>query len=113
MHVRVMDTGLVEDAASDHAWMAGRRRATPRPPPGADGPIPQDGGHGTFTAGCVRVTAPEANVHVVNAARLLAPERPARTRSGAVFESDLADLLRRQLVADEGEPRSRCPTSWC
>ena len=69
--------------------------------------FPQDGGHGTFTAGCVRVTAPEANVRVVNA--LVPP--PGRqgqavldtARIGAVFESNLAAHIRRQLVADEGE----------
>ena len=75
--------------------------------------IPQDGGHGTFTAGCVRVTAPEADVHVVNAAELPRGSEPAPDAIGAVFESDLADLLRTQLVADEGATPSRCPTSWC
>lgn len=104
--VRVLDTGLIPTAALAHGWMVG-----------VDGeddiavvpgqPIPQDGGHGTFTAGCVRVTAPDATVRVVNA--LVPPpgrQGPAvlgTARIGAVFESNLAAHIRRQLVADEGE----------
>ena len=72
----------------------GRRRGR-TPPSRRASPLPQDGGHGTFTAGCVRVTAPEAAVHVVNA---LVPRQEGRADGaalgtagiGAVFESDLA-----------------------
>ena len=104
VRVLVMDTGLVERAAQDHAWMTGVDGdidTLVRP----DGTILQDGGHGTFVAGCVRVTAPEAKVHVVNAAQLLAKEDGI----GAAFESDLADLVRKHLVADDDQPPLRVP----
>lgn len=101
VHVRVLDTGLVQDAATDHTWLA--EVDGDLDPAGQGGsPIPQDGGHGTFTAGCVRVTAPEADVYVVNAVRDL-PRNNGAPELGAVFESRLADVLRRQLVADEGQ----------
>jgi hypothetical protein len=102
VHVRVLDTGLVLDAVQAHDWMIGvdgEEDTSVRP----GQPIPQDGGHGTFTAGCVRVAAPEASVRVVNV-----PGGPSRRSEGvdaigAAFESDLADLLRKQLVADDGQ----------
>jgi subtilisin family serine protease len=105
VHVRVVDTGLILAAAQHHAWMQG---VTGDPDQGvvdalAQGAsIPQDGGHGTFTAGCVRVTAPEADVRVVNGPGGPQRKRGGTDRIGAVFESDLADLLRKQLVADDG-----------
>jgi hypothetical protein len=123
VHVRVLDTGLVPDAARDHVWMSGISGDVENPylP---DRTIKQDGGHGTFTAGCVRLTAPAASVRVVNAAvppmlrstrrsqlddeglRELQRRRDEQTSGalGAAFESDLADHLRRQLVADDGRP---------
>ena len=102
VHVRVVDTGLILAAAQNHVWMAGVD-GEPDASVQVGQPLPQDGGHGTFTAGCVRVTAPAAAVRVVNG-----PGGPQRKRGGtdaigAVFESDLADLLRKQLVADEGD----------
>ena len=102
VHVRVLDTGLIKEPVQD--WMQGvtgdtdtavaKARADLRP-------IPQDGGHGTFTAGCVRVTAPKARVHVVNAAKLIPTGQERTDELGAVFESDLAALLRSQLVNNE------------
>ena len=102
VRVLVMDTGLVPDAATDHTWLADVTGDVENPL-GGDGTIRQDGGHGTFTAGCVRVTAPEAAVHVVDAAQLI-PLRNESDGIGAVFESELAHLLRSHLVADEGQP---------
>ena len=99
VEVRVLDTGLVQDAAADHTWMTDVDGDLD--PAGQGHPIPQDGGHGTFTAGCVRVAAPEADVYVVNAVRDL-PRINGSDELGAAFESQLADVLRRQLVADEG-----------
>ena len=103
----VLDTGLVPDAATDHPWMAGVT-GDEENPLGPDGTIRQDGGHGTFTAGCVRVTAPEAGVRVLNAASLI-PVQESADEIGAVFESELANLLRSQLVAAAGEPPVRVP----
>jgi len=107
VHVLVMDTGLVPDAAADHPWLAGVT-GDEEDPLGRDGKIRQDGGHGTFTAGCVRVTAPEAGVHVLDAAQLI-PVRDGADGIGAVFESELAHLLRSHLVADEGQPPIQVP----
>lgn len=103
--VLLFDTGLVERADVDHAWMTG---VTGEPDTLVQqGRIRPDGGHGTFTAGCVRVTAPEAEVRVVNAARLL----PTGDTDdlGAVFESDLADLIRKHLVAEDDQRPVRVP----
>lgn len=95
VRVLVLDTGLVEDAAVDHDWMNGVTGDV-EDPTGPDGLLRQDGGHGTFVAGCVRVVAPLADVHVVDAAK----ELPVQNGTiGAVFESDLAQLLRAHLVA--------------
>ena len=99
MHVRILDTGLVAEPVQ--TWMQG---VTGDPDTAVDSardagrPIPQDGGHGTFTAGCVRVAAPQAKVHVVNAAKLITSESQRRRRLGAIFDSDLAALLRAELA---------------
>jgi len=107
VQVRIMDTGLLEGAADSHYWMAGVTGDVDNPY-GQNGQIRQDGGHGTFVAGCVRVTAPEAEVHVVNATAVL-PRKDNTDEIGAVFESDLAALVRSQLVANEGEPSIPVP----
>lgn len=107
--ILVMDTGLVEDAATDHAWMKGVTGELDDPYlPGGGLSLAQDGGHGTFVAGCVRITAPEADVHVVNATKLL-PREPDTSPIGAVFESDLARLVRAQLLAGPGEQPKQVP----
>jgi hypothetical protein len=105
--VLVMDTGLVPNAAADHSWLDGVL-GDEENPLGPDGLIRQDGGHGTFTAGCVRVTAPEAGVRVVNAARLNTGLGDTDS-IGAIFESELAQLLRSHLVAEEGGHPVRVP----
>ena len=107
VRVLVLDSGLVPDAATDHPWLAGVT-GDEEDPIGADGTIRQDGGHGTFTAGCVRVTAPEARVHVVDAAQLI-PLRDDADGIGAVFESELAHLIRSHLIADDGQPPVQVP----
>ena len=96
--VLVIDNGLVEGAAQSHSWMHGVRGESD--PAGQNGVIPQDGGHGTFTSGCVRVTAPGADVRVVNAARFLPPGSRSE-EVGAAFDSDLALVLRAELQGDE------------
>ena len=98
--VRVLDTGLITEPRQD--WMRrvkGDRDVAVDNALAAKRPIPQDGGHGTFTAGCVRVTAPKAKVRVVNAATLIPLGAAGTDELGAVFESDLAGLLRDQLTA--------------
>ena len=101
VQVLVLDTGLVPNAAADHEWLAGVEGDEEDPTDGHNR-LRQDGGHGTFVAGCVRVTAPEADVEVVNATALL-PEEEAAAPIGAAFESDLARLVRSRLVAAPGE----------
>ena len=99
VRVEVFDTGLLEDAAARHDWMAGVTGDV-EDPLDAHQRIRQDAGHGTFAAGCVRATAPAAGVHVVDASRL--PGRDSGSAGiGAIFESELAELLHRRLVAPE------------
>ena len=100
VRVLVIDNGLVAGAAQSHSWMHGITGDLD--PAGHDGVVPQDGGHGTFTSGCVRVTAPGADVRVVNAAALL-PAGPRTGEVGAAFDSDLALLLRTELQAHQPE----------
>jgi subtilisin family serine protease len=108
VRVRVLDTGLVKDAQLRHTWLVGVTVGRDAAGGAPNAVIPQDGGHGTFTAGCVRVTAPEADVHVVNAAAQL-PRNNQAGDLGAAFESRLAEVLRRQLVADPGGRPLRVP----
>ncbi len=110
VRVLVMDTGLVSGAAQDHWWLAGVTGEVENPF-AADGTLMQDGGHGTFVAGCVRVTAPEASVRVLDVASRL-PRTESRKGDGtlgAIFESELARLVRRQLVAEPGQPPIEVP----
>jgi len=98
VEVLVVDSGLVADATQEHPWLAGvtGEQENPYAP---DGTLRQDAGHGTFTAGCVRVTAPEAGVHVIDGTVAIAGTGQAGTGAiGAAFESDLADLIRSALV---------------
>ena len=103
VRVLVMDTGLVAHAATDHSWLAGVTGELDDPVNPTTGRLAQDGGHGTFTAGCVRVLAPAADVHVVNATAQL-PVEPDAAPIGAAFETDLARLVRDQLIGPEGAP---------
>ena len=100
VQVLVMDTGLVS-AATEHWWMRGVTGEPDTPYDPRTGELRQDGGHGTFVAGCVRAVAPRAHVHVADATRDL-PLQGANGMIGAVFESDLARLVRARLVAPAG-----------
>jgi len=64
------DTGLLQDAATKHPWLAGvRGDVDPLPPEDPSGaqPIPPYTGHGTFVAGVARCMAPAAEI-IVNKA---------------------------------------------
>jgi hypothetical protein len=82
-----LDTGLLEDAAIRHPWLAGVQGALENPK-GADGNIRPYAGHGTFVAGCLRCAAPKASVYVEQAYDIAA----------AQFESDLAPILENALM---------------
>jgi Subtilase family len=101
VHVLLMDNGLIQSAPADHAWMAGVT-GEPETASGSSA-VPPDGGHGTFTAGCVRIAAPEAGVHVVNATATLPVERD-QDPIGAAFESDLVRQVHAQLSPASGKP---------
>ena len=103
VRVLVLDTGLVPEALDPatsqawqvaHPWMA---NVTGEPDLVDPNDLGQDAGHGTFTAGCVAAVAPEASIHVVNATSRLPVEKTGVI--GAVFESDLAMLIREQIAA--------------
>ncbi len=82
--VYVADTGLVDQAAQDHAWLEGVT-GTPDPLIGNTPPyrIPPYTGHGTFIAGVLRCMAPAAEVFVERAFKW----------AGATLELDLAKQL--------------------
>ena len=101
--VYVADTGLLQDAASTHPWLAGVRRA--RKPNGqlqdwdvdqwqdpfdSQYRIPPYGGHGTFVAGVIRCEAPRADVIVARIFRL----------AGSALESHFVRELRAALRFD-------------
>jgi hypothetical protein len=64
------DTGLLQDAAVGHPWLAGVQGdldpLPPEDPPGTQ-PIPPYTGHGTFVAGVARSLAPAADIMVSDA----------------------------------------------
>ena len=68
--IYLADTGLLEDAAAEHPWLAGVEAddIDPLPPmlPGGVQPIPPYNGHGTFVAGVTRCLAPAADIVVTN-----------------------------------------------
>jgi len=78
--VSIADLGLLQNAAVGHPWLLG---VTGQLDDAVDaaGQILAYGGHGTFAAGCVRVTAPQATVDVTRAFRV--------QDAGAGFESDV------------------------
>ncbi len=85
--IYLADTGLLEDAAAEHAWLAGVQAddIDPLPPmlPGGVQPIPPYAGHGTFVAGVTRCLAPAADIIVTNAFSI----------AGSHLESELVTRL--------------------
>jgi hypothetical protein len=101
VRVLILDTGLVEGATTDHSWLAGVTGDRDDP----FGPVvagvrllEQDGGHGTFTAGCLRAAAPQAQLHVVDATKGLTRKQNAVGTIGATYEGDLAQVIRTALT---------------
>ena len=86
VRVRVIDTGLVEDAATAHPWLAGVITGPDRA--GRWDESTAYRGHGTFIAGVVRCMAPQAEVVV----------KGVFTRAGATWETDLVRKLDEALA---------------
>jgi Subtilase family len=85
--ISLVDSGIIPSAATDHWWMRGvdgDAEATL----GEDGNIQFYGGHGTFGAGCARVTAPSADVYVDG----------SMTVTGVAYESEIVTALARALT---------------
>jgi subtilisin family serine protease len=89
--IYLADTGLLEDAAAEHSWLAGVQAEDidPLPPmlPGGVQPIPPYAGHGTFVAGVTRCLAPAADIIVTNAFSI----------AGSHLESELVTRLEEAL----------------
>jgi hypothetical protein len=100
----ILDTGFVDSAAAEHTWLAGVTGDPEQSSFDADGVrlISQDGGHGTFTAGCLRAAAPETQVYVVDGTRYLTRNPGADGTIGATYEGDLAQVVRAALTDDDG-----------
>ena len=86
--IYVADTGLLDGAASGHAWLAGVTGAKdPLDVQGGVTSIPGYAGHGTFLAGVARCMAPAARVVVTR----------DFDRAGAISEHKIVQRLREAL----------------
>src|SRR5580658_1280398 len=66
--ISFVDTGLIDDAAVGHPWLAGVGGTTdPVPGAGTTSTIGYDTGHGTFVAGVARCMAPKVSAYVERA----------------------------------------------
>jgi len=88
--VTVADLGWLSSAETAHSWLVGVKGDEEIPP--SAGTIGPYGGHGTFVAGCVRVTAPQATIYVEKVVEVTAAS------SGANFESEVVLHLHNALT---------------
>lgn len=80
----IVDTGWIAEAAERHWWLKGVQGD---PDVIADGEIKYEQGHGTFVAGCLRSTAPNADIFVES----------SLADAGAAFGSDIVVQLAQGL----------------
>lgn len=109
--VGIVDNGILPAAVAMHPWLAGVE-GEPENPFKANGFIKNTACHGTFVAGCVRCTAPKADVIVKRA-----PLIQGKPDAGVAYEhviaqkmSELLDLGPDIIVCEyDGESRLHIP----
>jgi Subtilase family len=82
--VGIVDNGLIDDAPQMWSWMAEVDGDTEDPIRPTDGLIAHNACHGTFVAGCVRCTAPKADVFVKRV-----PYPANWQEAGAAYEDEI------------------------
>ncbi|GAA3388861.1 S8 family peptidase [Cryptosporangium minutisporangium] len=96
--VTVADLGVDQASVARHDWLTGVDGEAEDPyQPGGTTMIRPYAGHGTFVAGCVRVTAPDAEVYVEKFVEITQPPDPTIPNAGAVFEALAVEKLAETL----------------
>jgi hypothetical protein len=110
--VGVVDEGLIEDAPLMWPWMAGVHGDDEDPFDPTTGEIRPYACHGTFVAGCVRSTAPQAEVCVKRAEPIYLHEDAGMAYEDEIIRrmSDLLDLGADIIVCEfDGSTRLHLP----
>jgi subtilisin family serine protease len=93
VRVRIIDTGWIPTAAAQRPWLNGVDGEDESSyEEGRPNVIKDYAGHGTFTAGCVRVVAPKATVYV----------NGTMTTAGAKYDTELVKELE-EALKDEAD----------